>query len=73
MTDDLEHPFVPRNIPVDTRRRPVPDELAECRRAAKAGADQLRARAATAETAPKLTDAESAAIARRRIDQEGTR
>ena len=28
MNDHPERPFVPRGIPVDTRRRPVPDELA---------------------------------------------
>lgn len=62
------HPFVPRHGHVDTTRPPTPDEIAELRRLAREGADALRARTAPAGTAPKLTDAESAAIARKRIE-----
>lgn len=71
MTDEPEvHPFVPRNLPVDTRRRPVPDELKECKRLAKEGADALHAQAAGLDARkPKLTDAESAARARKKIDE----
>lgn len=64
---EYERPFVPRGIPVDDRRPPTPEELAEMRRLARAGADVERARCAPA-TRPKLTDAESAALARKRID-----
>lgn len=73
MSEDLDTPFVPRNLPVDTRRRPVPDELEECRRLAREGAQALHDRAAGMDArAPKLTDAESAARARKRIDEGKT-
>lgn len=40
---------------------------------ARQGANELAARAATTERKPNLTDAESAAIARRKLDQEDAR
>lgn len=74
MSEDLnpDAPFVPRNIPVDTRRRPVPAELEECKRLAREGAAAVHARAASPVARPKLTDAESAAIARAKIDRSQT-
>lgn len=71
MSEDLnpDDPFVPRNIPVDTRRRPVPAELEECKRLAREGAAAVHARAAGESRRPSLTDAESAAIARAKIDR----
>ena len=72
MTEDLnpDAPFVPRGIPVDTRRRPIPAELEECKRLAREGAAAVHARAAGADNRrPPLTDAESAAIARAKIDR----
>lgn len=69
---DRRRPFVPRGIPVDDRRPPTPEELAEMRRLARAGADALHARTAPV-TQPKLTDAESAALARKRIDDQEKR
>ena len=55
----------------------TPDEVRDrvnwLKAEARKGADQLHARATTADAKkPKLTDAESAAIARKRIDQGGT-
>ena len=52
--------------------RPDRDLIAWVKARAREGADQLHARAATTK-APQLTDAESAAIARRRLDQETNR
>jgi hypothetical protein len=49
----------------------VHDRVAWLKAQAKQGADQLHARAAVPERQPKLTNAESAAIARKRIDQGG--
>jgi hypothetical protein len=48
----------------------VRDRVAWLKTQARLGADALHARAATPERQPKLTNAESAAIARKRIDQE---
>jgi hypothetical protein len=71
---EYERPFVPRGIPVDERRPATHDEIDECKRLAREGADALHSRASTADAKkPKLTDAESAARARKRLDQEGTR
>jgi hypothetical protein len=66
------HPFVPRHGRVDTNRPPTPDELAECRRLAREGSNALASRAKYVKP-PQLTDAESAALARKRADQEATR
>ena len=66
------NPFVPRHGRVDTNRPPTPDELAECRRLAREGAGALASRAKYVKP-PQLTDAESAALARKRADQEATR
>lgn len=68
MSQAEPHPFVPRHGQVDTTRPPTPDEMAELRAIARRGADALHARAATPDRAPKLTDAENAAIARKRIE-----
>ena len=65
-------PFVPRHGKVDDRRPPTPDEIAECRRLAREGSNALHSRAAFVKP-PTLTDAESAALARKRADQEATR
>ena len=46
----------------------IHDRAAWCKARAREGADALHARA-TATKAPRLTDAESAAIARKRIDR----
>jgi hypothetical protein len=51
----------------------VHDRVAWLKAQAKQGADALHARAAVPERQPKLTNAESAAIARKRIDQEETK
>jgi len=62
-------PFVPRHGHVDNQRPPTADELDECRRALREGRERLAASAAI--TVPKskpLTDAESAAIARAKIE-----
>lgn len=49
------------------------DIAAWCKAAAREGADALHARATTADAKkPKLTDAESAAIARKRIDRSAS-
>lgn len=69
MTDDLERPFVPHGIPVDTRRRPTPTEISELRQAAKEGADRLHAQAKTVKPTD-LTDAESTARARARTEKK---
>lgn len=51
----------------------TPDELRDrvtwLKAEARKGADALHSRAATPQRQPKLTDAESAAIARKRIDR----
>ena len=63
------HPFVPRHGHVDDRRPPTSDELDELRRALREGRERLAA--ASSITTPKtnpLTDAESAAIARAKLD-----
>jgi len=63
------NPFVPRHGHVDDRRPPTPDELDELRRALREGRERLAA--ASSITTPKtnpLTDAESAAIARAKLD-----
>jgi hypothetical protein len=65
-------PFVPRHGRVDTNRPPTPDELAECRRLAREGSNALASRAKYVKP-PQLTDAEAAALARKRADQEATR
>lgn len=61
-----EHPFVPRGGRVDTTRPPTPDELAELRRIVRSAG-----RPVPKTPQPKqLTDVESAAIARKRLDEE---
>ena len=72
MTEPEPRPFVPRHGRVDDRRPPTPDEIKALRNAAREGSTALHARAATVK-APTLTDAEHAAIARKRLDQETTR
>jgi hypothetical protein len=47
----------------------IHDRIAWLKGRAREGADALHARAATPDRAPKLTDAESAAIARAKIDR----
>lgn len=49
----------------------IRDRAEWCRNTARQGADQLHARAATPERQPKLTNAESAAIARAKLDRQG--
>lgn len=56
-------------IPRSDTRPPTPDELAEMRRTAKDGADRLASTAAGADRGPKLTNAQSAAIARAKLDR----
>ena len=62
-----EHrPFVPRGVPVDDRRPPTPEELAEMRAI-------VRASGRPVPRTPKpqtLTDTESAAIARKKLDDQ---
>jgi hypothetical protein len=48
----------------------IRDRVAWLKNQARQGADALHARAAVPERQPKLTNAESAAVARKRIDQE---
>lgn len=72
--DDLNPvaPFVPSSLPFVDHSRGADDVRAECRRLAREGAAALHARAAGADARkPPLTDAESAAIARKRIDEGG--
>lgn len=65
-------PFVPRHGRVDDRRAPTPGEIKALKATVREGANRLHAAAATTK-APQLTDAESAAIARRRLEQETNR
>lgn len=53
----------------DLTRDEIRDRIAWLKDRAREGADALHARAATPDRLPKLTDAESAAIARKRIDR----
>ena len=54
-------------------RDEIHDRIAWLKDRAREGADRLRAQSTFAAHASKLTDAESAAIARKRIDQEQNR
>jgi hypothetical protein len=56
----------------DLTREQIHDRIAWLKDRAREGADRLRATHAPT-VAPKLTDAESAAIARKRIDEEARR
>lgn len=70
--DDLnpDTPFVPSGMKFVDHSRGADDVREECRRLAREGAARLHARAAGADSRrPPLTDAESAAIARKRIDE----
>lgn len=75
MTDeDLDTPFVPKGLPFVDHSRGADDVREECRRLAREGAAAVHARAAGADSRrPPLTDAESAARARKRIDDEEAR
>lgn len=73
MSDDREDlnpdtPFVPRSLPFVDRSRGADAVRAECRRLAREGAERLRAKTGGPRV-EKLTDAESAALARKRIDE----
>lgn len=63
------HPFVPHAPFVDTSRG-ADDVRAECRRLAREGANALHARAAGTAKTKTLTDAESAAIARKKLEDQ---